>query len=483
MSGLVAAGIFVAYTTLASAQATTSESTSTTATTTATSTSATSTNPVATSTAATTTPVMGTSTQATSTPSTAGVFCVFPQNLTIGFSSPGITCLQNYLIMHNYLVMYPADGVFGSSTKAAFTMFQTDLGITIAGQLTLPALPIIPVYPPFPFPVGSTTTPPTATSTGTSTGTTSPTTGTSTTATSTSLNAQCAIDTTLEYDVRGNDVSCLQNFLIANHYLDIEKSNGYFGPLTRMALMQLQADLHVDPTGTFVPSLAYDATTAPVLITSLFQGKTLDSNLCLVGRSIKLGASGNDVTCLQNYLIANHYLDFVRPDGYYEEPTRDAVMKFQKANSMTESGEIALAFWLGSTTPITSTTTPVTGTSTATTSPSTGTSPEATSTVATSTTATSSPITATSTSGTSTEATSTMATSTTTTSTNPTATSTETGVGTSTVATSTAATSTGVTASTTTATTTATTTTGTSTLAGTGSGTSSTTTVATSSSP
>jgi sortase (surface protein transpeptidase) len=55
----------------------------------------------------------------------------------------------------------------------------------------------------------------------------------------------------LTVGIRGNDVSVLQQFLIAGGFLKISAPTGYFGPLTRTALGQWQASVGISPDAGF----------------------------------------------------------------------------------------------------------------------------------------------------------------------------------------------------------------------------------------
>jgi hypothetical protein len=70
--------------------------------------------------------VLGDNLLAQSTSTTSNV-CAFPQNIQIGDSGGYVTCLQNYLIVHQYLDRKKAGDVYDEETHVAFTSFRTDL--------------------------------------------------------------------------------------------------------------------------------------------------------------------------------------------------------------------------------------------------------------------------------------------------------------------------------------------------------------------
>lgn len=59
----------------------------------------------------------------------------------------------------------------------------------------------------------------------------------------------CTLSRTLALGTRGEDVRCLQRFLIAQNLLASDSATGYFGPLTRAAVIALQRRNNLEPVG------------------------------------------------------------------------------------------------------------------------------------------------------------------------------------------------------------------------------------------
>jgi hypothetical protein len=80
--------------------------------------------------------------QSASAPTTADV-CAFPQNIQIGDHGTYVTCLQNYLILHEYLDKKKDKGVYDEATQAAFTSFRTDLKLGGTNATPVYMLPFV----------------------------------------------------------------------------------------------------------------------------------------------------------------------------------------------------------------------------------------------------------------------------------------------------------------------------------------------------
>jgi hypothetical protein len=69
--------------------------------------------------------------------------CAFPENIQIGDSGEYVTCLQNYLIVHQYLDRKKAGNVYDADTHAAFTSFRTDLKLGGTNATSVYMLPFL----------------------------------------------------------------------------------------------------------------------------------------------------------------------------------------------------------------------------------------------------------------------------------------------------------------------------------------------------
>ncbi len=65
--------------------------------------------------------------------------------------------------------------------------------------------------------------------------------------------ADCMVSSALSFGNRGESVECLQKNLIANGLLSIDVPTGYFGELTKQAVMKWQASKQLPETGYFGP--------------------------------------------------------------------------------------------------------------------------------------------------------------------------------------------------------------------------------------
>ena len=76
---------------------------------------------------------------------------------------------------------------------------------------------------------------------------------------STSTNQTCSVATDLSLGDRGDVVTCLQKNLLADGLLGISAPTGYFGPMTKSAVMKWQSMHGVAATGFFgslsIPSI------------------------------------------------------------------------------------------------------------------------------------------------------------------------------------------------------------------------------------
>ncbi|MBQ9189890.1 MAG: peptidoglycan-binding protein [Clostridia bacterium] len=128
--------------------------------------------------------------------------------------------------------------------------------------------------------------------------------------------------TALKKHDTSDEVTVLQERLIALGYLEIDEPTDYYGSATEYAvkLFQRQHDLEQD-------GVAGDQT-----LTLLYSDEAQKYTL-------KEGAEGRDVKMLQEQLVDLGYLSSKQVDSVYGEVTQAAVVAFQKRNSLTADGK------------------------------------------------------------------------------------------------------------------------------------------------
>ncbi|KAM3106637.1 peptidoglycan-binding domain-containing protein [Phormidesmis sp. 146-33] len=191
------------------------------------------------------------------------------------------------------------DEVFGPQTREAVITCQRRLGIVpdgIVGPATLSALASSPV-------IGGS---------------------------SQTLNPMNNLSGILRLGSRGSAVSDLQNRLSAAGYYT-GTIDGVFGPQTESAVIRLQRDWGLTADGV-VGSQVYQAlnNSAPIEPTT---SRPPIAN----SRELTIGSSGSDVEDLQRRLSARGYFE-ASPTGYYGSITRDAVLRFQAAQRLPQTG-------------------------------------------------------------------------------------------------------------------------------------------------
>ncbi len=140
---------------------------------------------------------------------------------------------------------------------------------------------------------------------------------------------------------QGNDVTELQNFLIANNYLGPRYNTGYFGPLTMAALAKYQTDHDISPAIGYYGPITRATIDATVPTTS---APTTPSATApeVFARDLYFGITGSDVRDLQKFLNANSFIIATSGPGspgnesdYFGPATRDALIRFQNYNHIT----------------------------------------------------------------------------------------------------------------------------------------------------
>jgi peptidoglycan hydrolase-like protein with peptidoglycan-binding domain len=131
----------------------------------------------------------------------------------------------------------------------------------------------------------------------------------------------------LKEAMSGNEVKSLQRNLKILGYFN-EEPTGYFGSITKEAVIKLQSQQGLDKDGIAGPK------TFSVIDNLLNQRTATRSS---GSSSLKEGMSGNSVTSLQQDLKALGYLS-VNPTGYFGELTKEAVKKLQAKHGLEQDG-------------------------------------------------------------------------------------------------------------------------------------------------
>lgn len=124
----------------------------------------------------------------------------------------------------------------------------------------------------------------------------------------------------------GSEVAKLQYRLQELGYLKADTS-GYYGDLTKEAVMHFQENNGLKPDGIVGPKTEaaleqkYPATPAP------------DTQ-----PTVKLGNTGGTVLRVQRQLSSLQYFDYTNMTGVFDEATEEALKKFQKDYGLTADG-------------------------------------------------------------------------------------------------------------------------------------------------
>lgn len=197
--------------------------------------------------------------------------------LRYGDQSEDVTTLQQELNSKGYLNVSPT-GYYGWMTEAAVFGFQKDNGLSqdgIAGQNTQSKL----------FGMA---------------------------ATSSAL---------LKLGSTGSNVTSLQGKLHTLGYLDYKGATGYFGELTKTAVVRFQKN-----NGLSADGIAGTATIAKLYSSS---AKSL---------TLRVGSSGEAVSALQQRLATLGFFTYGQATGYYGSVTKSAVVSFQSACGLAADG-------------------------------------------------------------------------------------------------------------------------------------------------
>jgi len=150
---------------------------------------------------------------------------------------------------------------------------------------------------------------------------------------------------------QGSDVTTLQNFLVTNGFTTADNVTGYYGLATESAIKAFQRQYAIvssgDPMSTGY-GVAGAMTRAKIQeLTKCTSGATripttpvvlIPTPYTLLVRGLALGTRGDDVTMLQNLLLAQGFLTADNVTGYYGYATQVAVQGFQRKFNIVSSG-------------------------------------------------------------------------------------------------------------------------------------------------
>lgn len=207
---------------------------------------------------------------------TPTAFAADYSTLRYGDQNNEVTTLQQELHSKGYLNVSPT-GYYGWMTQAAVISFQKDNGLSIdgiAGQNTQSKL------------FGTT-----------------------------------AASSLLKVGSTGSAVTSLQEKLHTLGYLDYKGATGYFGALTKTAVVRFQKNNGLSADGI--------AGTGTIAKLSSSSAKSL---------TLRTGSSGEAVTALQQRLTALGFYTYGKATGYYGSVTKSAVASFQNACGLAADG-------------------------------------------------------------------------------------------------------------------------------------------------
>ena len=126
-----------------------------------------------------------------------------------------------------------------------------------------------------------------------------------------------------------------QTTLEKNGFLMMPKgvAKGYFGQVTKQALIAYQKSVGINATGNFGP-LTMAKLNSLTGDDSATKPKT-EKTAIAFNRNLKLGLSGDDVKALQTKLKELGYYTYPEITGYFGKITKEAVMAYQKTMGIT----------------------------------------------------------------------------------------------------------------------------------------------------
>jgi peptidoglycan hydrolase-like protein with peptidoglycan-binding domain len=129
---------------------------------------------------------------------------------------------------------------------------------------------------------------------------------------------------TLQLGNQNVAVSVLQKLLMKQGYLSVATPTGYFGALTKAAVIAFQKAQNLPQTGIF---------TIPAGALSQFFAAGATSFT-----SATVGSTGTQVRSLQQFLIKHGLLNISSPTTYFGTLTKAALITFQKEHNLPQTG-------------------------------------------------------------------------------------------------------------------------------------------------
>lgn len=165
-----------------------------------------------------------------------------------------------------------------------------------------------------------------------------------------------SIGNSLSLGDTGEEVEILQFFLnvvsSTNQYIPPVNIDGIFGQQTYNSVVAFQKDNNLDPdgiVGDVTWRVLYEAFRGVVDVVYLNDSTLTISTIPYPGYDLSVGDTGEYVIALQQYLnvIAgqNPGLEAVDVTGSYDEDTRKAVMRYQRAFDLPETGTVDKETW------------------------------------------------------------------------------------------------------------------------------------------
>ena len=151
--------------------------------------------------------------------------------------------------------------------------------------------------------------------------------------------ALCTFERNLSMGDTGVEVSALQTHLESQNLLvmPVGVTKGFFGSITKAAVIAHQGNVNVPTTGYFGPmTRSATCNTTPTTIVP-----TVTSSISTYPRDLSFGFTGDDVISLQTFLELKGYL--ILPSdttkGFFGGLTRDALMKYQSSVNIAPTGK------------------------------------------------------------------------------------------------------------------------------------------------
>lgn len=126
----------------------------------------------------------------------------------------------------------------------------------------------------------------------------------------------------------GSDVSELQQFLKDRGFFSFDTITGFFGPITKDALIRFQTSVGLEGVGQVGPKTL-----------AVLNGSTTTTISATFGL-LSVGATGSDVSALQQLLKDKGFYTYPTITGYYGPITEAAVKAFQIANGLEGVGYV-----------------------------------------------------------------------------------------------------------------------------------------------